>query len=75
MKLLEKLDDAEFLGLEKSMSCDALPCFGCDAGPLPPGCDCICHTPCDFGKTGNKYSIKTSDYESNLQAIEVYEID
>jgi hypothetical protein len=54
--------------------CDSLPCFGCDAGPLPPGCDCICHQPCDFGKAGNKSSVGDSKYESDIPNNEVYEM-
>ena len=57
MKILEKLANAKFLDSEEMSDCDTLPCFGCDAGPLPPGCNCICHTPCDFGRAENNYSM------------------
>ena len=67
---LNNLKDAQFLGSKEASGCDSLPCFGCDAGPLPPGCDCICHTSCDFGKSqsvkgakGSKYSPKNKVYE------------
>ena len=53
MDVLYELASAEFLDSDESGGCDSLPCFGCDAGPLPPGCDCICHTPCDFGRVGD----------------------
>ena len=56
MKVLENLANAEFLDSEEMSGCDALPPPSCDAGPLPPGCDCICHTPCDFGRLANNYS-------------------
>ena len=66
MKVLKNLANAEFLDSEGSSSCDA--------GPLPPGCDCICHTPCDFGRAENGHSVGDSTYESNIAKSEVYEI-
>lgn len=60
---LDYIAKAEFLDIEKLSGCDALPCFGCDAGPLPPGCDCICHTPCDFGKTSTYEASNNEVYE------------
>jgi len=74
MEILEKLANAEFLDSEEISSCDALPCFGCDAGPLPPGCDCICHTPCHHGKANNGYSVGDSTDESGVAKNEVYEM-
>jgi len=75
VEILEKLTKAEFLDFKEMGGCDALPCFGCDAGPLPPGCDCICHTPCDFGIAENNYLAgESSKYESNLVKNEVYEM-
>jgi len=74
MEVLEKLANAEFIESEEMSGCDALPCFGCDAGPLPPGCDCICHTPCDFGRAENKYPVEGSKCESSRKNSEIYEM-
>jgi hypothetical protein len=65
MKVLEKLAKAEFLESEKSV--------GCDTG-LPPSCDCVCHTPCDFGKTEDSYSVGERDYGAKISEKEIYEI-
>ena len=76
MKILESLTDGEFLGLSDLSGCDGLPPPACDAGPLPPGCDCICHTPCDFGKSESNYSSpKDSNYDSGIMKGEVYEME
>ncbi len=83
MKVLENLANAEFLDSPTEESncyapgpgCDALPPPTCDASPLPPGCDCICHTPCDFGRAEDNYSVKEGlKYESNPAKNEVYEM-
>jgi len=83
MKVLENLLSAEFIGdfseeldcYAPGPGCDALPPPSCDAGPLPPGCDCICHTPCDFGRAENNYlAEKDSKYDSNFAKNEVYEM-
>lgn len=81
MKILENLANAEFLSDSEESNCyasgsgcDALPPPSCDAGPLPPGCDCICHTPCDFGKDKNNYSAGNPKYESGIAKNEVYEM-
>lgn len=74
MTILKKLANAKFLDSKELSGCDALPCFGCDAGPLPPGCDCICHTPCDFGRAKGNYSAEDSKYNSNFADREVYEM-
>jgi len=74
MKVLENLVNAKFLGSEELSGCDALPPPTCDVGPLPPGCDCICHTPCDFGRAENNYSAGDSKYESGMAKNEVYEM-
>ncbi|MCK5449680.1 hypothetical protein KAI32_02345 [Candidatus Pacearchaeota archaeon] len=55
MKVLDNLANAEFLGSNESS--------GCDTG-LPPGCDCICHQSCDFGRAEDSYSVgKQEVYE------------
>lgn len=73
---LNKLVDAKFLDDSKEESiCNALPPSKCDAGPLPPGCDCICHTPCDFGIEGNSDKREGLKYSSNLAKNEVYEMN
>lgn len=66
MKVLENLANAEFL--------DSKETSGCDAGPLPPGCDCICHQSCDFGRAENSYSVGDSNHESGITKNEVYEM-
>lgn len=84
MEILEKLVNAEFLSdsgdelnsYAPGPGCDALPPPTCDAGPLPPGCNCICHTPCDFGRAENNYSTeKDTKYESSMTKNEVYEMN
>ena len=42
---------------------------GCDVGPLPPGCDCICHTPCDFEIEGKGYIAKIQNIILVLKRI------
>ena len=75
---LKNLAKAQFLDSKEASSncdpdcdagCDALPCFSCDASPLPPGCDCVCHTPCDFGKNQN-----AETYQGTSKS-EVYEME
>ena len=65
---LDKLVNAKFLD-------DSEKTAGCDAGPLPPGCDCICHTPCDFGIERNDYNAESSEYDSNSAKNKVYEMN
>ena len=65
MTILDKLINAEFLHnpLESfncyapGPGCDGLPPPTCDAGPLPPGCDCIFHTSFDM----ERYNLYASD--------------
>ncbi len=63
MKVLEKLANAEFLGVAL-LGEDST--YSCDRG-LPPSCDCVCHQPCDFG-------YETSGEKSNTPNNEVYEV-
>lgn len=54
--LLEKVNVARFIGEEKSPGADYNPLgktngymtTACDGG-LPPGCNCVCNQPCNFG--------------------------
>jgi hypothetical protein len=55
--------------------CDALPPPTCDAGPLPPGCDCICHQSCHGRRAENNYSVgENSKYEASITKNEIYEM-
>ncbi len=73
--LVEMIEDAEFLGTKELSGCDSLPPPTCDAGPLPPGCNCVCDTPCDFGKS-EKYQLDENPRYNSKPAIrKVYEID
>ena len=65
---LNNLTNAQFLDSKKVSGCDNLPCFSCDAGPLPPGCDCFCDTPCDFGRN---QKINDSGYFQNSKVYEI----
>ena len=75
MTKLDNLDNAEFLDSKVSLECDALPPPSCDAGPLPPGCDCFCHTACDFGKMGKHSGVRGSGYEPNTADPKIYEMN
>jgi len=57
--MVNNLDNAKFLDSEGlSEESEALQSHSCDTG-LPPGCDCVCHQACDFGKN---YSGDPSDH-------------
>jgi len=65
MKYLDNLIRGKFLEISEV--------FGCDGG-LPPGCDCICHTPCDFGRAKDDYVVGDSTYKSGVTINEIYEL-
>ena len=73
---LDKLVDAKFLdGSEEESDRGNLPSNGCDAEPLPLECDCVCHTPCDFGIEKDRYNAISLKYSSKIASNEVYEMN
>ena len=72
IEILENLANAEFLDDLKGEfacyapgpGCDGLPPPSCDAGPLPPGCNCICDSLRHYGELGKEDSVEVLDYKT-----------
>jgi len=62
MTNLDKLANAKFLDISSLNDCYT---------SLPPGCDCICHTPCDFGRSKE---VEYKEISKPEKTKEVYEI-